>query len=259
MSMPVITTFIASFILLFVVNPDIEYSKLAQSGRYISIGVSYIVFAFLIFAEKELDHFNIDKVSLFLLIFTSLIQTRLGTDRETFFLWIIGVCGFLMVIFLIRNRSRTALINANVVGKGIVLGVITLLLFTLSESLRLLFSADLRYDATFSFFSISQNILYALSFGAILEEFTFRAFAVGYLLKLGYSEKSVFLIQGIIFWLMHSHYLWFSNNPISFFISIPILTLSTIWLTIRYKSIFPAIVAHTLVNALVGPILSIFF
>jgi membrane protease YdiL (CAAX protease family) len=92
---------------------------------------------------------------------------------------------------------------------------------------------------------IVNTFLYNISFITIIEEACFRGLLVGFIIMSGYKENAAFVFQAILFWI--GHYMVISN-PVTFFISIPLLTLSTTLIMKKYKIVFLPIIVHTFVN-----------
>jgi membrane protease YdiL (CAAX protease family) len=87
-----------------------------------------------------------------------------------------------------------------------------------------------------------------MTFGIIFEEFIFRGFLWGYLIRFGMTEWKLIVLQGIAFWFIH---LGSITNPSAFFIVIPISTVLFSYLRKSSNSLFPPIIAHLLLNTLI--------
>jgi hypothetical protein len=131
--------------------------------------------------------------------------------------------------------------NINTVIKGFLWSIGTLAIITIAQTL-------------FAFRRItnlpSDNILvelyYQISFITVIEEVCFRGLIVGFMVMNGFKEDTAFFVQAILFWGIH--YMNIATIPITFFISLPLLTLSTTLIMRKYKTIFLPIMTHTLVN-----------
>lgn len=83
---------------------------------------------------------------------------------------------------------------------------------------------------------------------SIYEEAIFRGIFLSLLLSLNISRVSAFIIQGILFWLVHINYLPIS--PIAFWIIIPIISFILSFIVFRTKSIALSAVTHVVINYL---------
>jgi membrane protease YdiL (CAAX protease family) len=97
------------------------------------------------------------------------------------------------------------------------------------------------------FFAIGLALNHESSHAAILEEPIFRGFLWGYLANRGWRDKSIWIIQGALFWLAHLSY-W--DRPYTFFVTVPAGSLLLGWLAWRSRSVGACMVAHGLFNAL---------
>ena len=95
--------------------------------------------------------------------------------------------------------------------------------------------------------TITRQFIREVSFGAVIEEILFRGFLWGYLKRAGWHENKIFWTQGMLFWFMHLSKIL---TPFTFFITVPIATMIYSKLTLKSKQIYPAIVAHMIVNIL---------
>ncbi len=242
-------------------SPFISWSPDSAFDNYWKYGtllVSIFTLTLLIFLEfNNLDDFFIDQASLVIFIFFCFFRRRLGTEGEIYFISLIALFGFSILVFTIYKRAKTARPTIPLLLFSTLLAGITTILFTLTESIR-----SLNWYAPYYFSNpiilIIRELVYQLSFVTIIEELLFRGFLVGYLIKFGWREQSAFIVQALLFWLVHYPYL-ILGNPITFFLSIPILTFSTSYIVKRHKQVFPSILIHTIVNVFVPILLSMLF
>ncbi len=239
-----------TFTLIFLA-PDIEAATLVEIGKYMHVLFAYLLFFILIRQEKNLAEFNIDGLSIFTLIVFSFYRRWFGNDWDQYFVIPIAFCGVLLFLYFIKNRPAFGSVNITTVLIGFIWAGHLPFILVLSKLLRNQLPSIQNNIASLALLPIMREAIYQLSYVTLFEEFIFRAFLVGYLIKLGVQEKFAFLTQGIIFWLLHVGSILILNDPIAFFISIPILTFATSYLTMKYKSIFPAIIVHTLWNVIV--------
>ena len=113
---------------------------------------------------------------------------------------------------------------------------------------------EMKVEPNLGFYLI-RDVIYNLSFVAIMEELAFRGVLWGYLRGIGWKESKIFWAQAILFWLTH---IWQIFNPITFFITIPIGTIIFSLLTRYSRQVFPSIIAHTIMNT-AGPLLVYYF
>ena len=96
-----------------------------------------------------------------------------------------------------------------------------------------------------------RNFFFTLSFISPFEEIITRGVFWGQLRKWNFDENKIFWLQAVLFWFLHG---WQISTPISFFITLPIITLIFSLLVRNSKQLFPSIVSHTLIDTL-GPII----
>jgi hypothetical protein len=145
---------------------------------------------------------------------------------------------------LIKNRSSLKVPNRSTVIVGILWSVGTVIIIALAQMLLALSKiTDLPQNLINDTLN---NFFYQISFIAVIEEVCFRGLIVGFMVMNGYKEDTAFFVQAILFWVMH--YMYIASIPITFFISIPLLTLSTTLIMRKYKIIFLPIMTHTLAN-----------
>lgn len=83
---------------------------------------------------------------------------------------------------------------------------------------------------------------------SIYEEAIFRWLLTGILITFGIRNQVAFVIQGILFWLVHINYLPIS--PIAFWIILPIVSFILSYIVYRTKSIALSAVVHIIINYL---------
>jgi membrane protease YdiL (CAAX protease family) len=139
--------------------------------------------------------------------------------------------------------------------KGAVAAILVLLPIAIIESLQQNNSMyvspyDMRYGSVL--FAIRQFV-YQFAFVSPFEEIIFRGYLWGYLRRFGWKENRILLVQAVLFWFVHLGYI--KMYPITFFITIPIITIIFSLLTRYSKQVFPSMIAHTIINAITPIIL----
>jgi membrane protease YdiL (CAAX protease family) len=106
-----------------------------------------------------------------------------------------------------------------------------------------------------SIFRVAGMFIVHISATAVWEEVFFRGLLWGYIKKMGLSIGQAFLIQFIIFWLLH--YEGQASN-LSFYISLPLEIFVQTLLVYKSKQLTPSIISHALYNTF-SPLLWRFF
>ena len=83
---------------------------------------------------------------------------------------------------------------------------------------------------------------------AIPEEILFRGFLWGYLRGQGLSDKRIWLIQAVLFSLLHFGLL--RTSPLSFWFKVPVFALVAGYFVLKTRSVAPSMVSHACVNSL---------
>lgn len=86
--------------------------------------------------------------------------------------------------------------------------------------------------------------------GVVYEEFLFRGLLWKYLKKLRFSERTVFIVTSLLFWLAHYEYL-LDSSLVVFWIYIPIISILLGFVVYRTKSIGFSSISHFLTNVAV--------
>ncbi len=223
---------------------------------YVYVILSYLVIAIIFLLEIEnLQKFHIDTISFWMIILNCFLRVRLGGNEEKFFLIILAILGCLMTVMFIKNRSLIAKTSLDSLVKGVIVGCGVLAVITFIEAFQVEKWLSDIYANKLGI-NILRQLIFQFSFVVLIEEVVFRGFLAGYLMIFGLREKTAFSIQALLFWLIHYRRL---TNPITFFISIPILAISTTLVVKRQKQLLPSIFVHLMVNVLSPLLLNIFF
>lgn len=217
---------------------------------------SYFAITLIIFIEiKNLGEFYVDNIALWLFILSCFVRSRLGVNHEILYLLPIIVMGIVLFFQTIRNPTGIPQTNKNTIIGGVTLAFGVLIIVTIAESLQASKWLNPIYSNNIGITILRQSI-FQLSFVVLIEEFIFRGLLTGYLLKLGLREGTSFTIQALLFWLIHYMRL---GNPITFYISLPLLTWSTSFIVRRYKQLTGSIIIHMTINVFVGLFINIWF
>lgn len=216
--------------------------------KYTYIVTIYLVIALLIWLEREnLHEFNLDRLSLFILIASSFFRRRVGVENEAYFLLIIGAAGLVVLISTILNWSKIPRANFRWVASGLIIACITLIPITLIQSFQVQTNPNNAPGPYGVFWDIMRRAIYNLSFNAPIEEILFRGFVWGYLQRLNWNVNKIFWVQGTLFWLLHIGQI---TAPFTFFLSIPILIYVSSELTRRSHQVSPSIISHLIINTI---------
>ena len=213
---------------------------------YSYVTLLYIAFSVLIGVEsKNLEEFHIDRFTFATFVVGSILRRRIGIPIESFFLILIAFSGIFVLFILVLKKPSLPRTNIRLVLAGIGISSGTVVLIALFELL---------FRNTWAVMPLFRNNLAAtvfgeivkeFSFGALIEEILFRGFLWGYLKREGWSENRIIWMQGGLFWAAHLSRI---VTPFTFFIIIPLITIIFSKLTLKSRQLFPAIVAHIIVN-----------
>jgi membrane protease YdiL (CAAX protease family) len=224
---------------------------------YVYITTSYVVIAVLIWSEiKQLHEYHLEKFTLFLFIFSSLVRRRLGINGEVYFLLIIALSGLSVIVVMLLNRTCIPKNKIRWALAGAFWGCVLLILTVLCESFQWKIWIDKTLISDNIALIILRQVVFNYSFGVIVEEMIYRGFLWGYLRKIGWEEKKIIWGQGILFWLSH---LYRIRTPITFFLTIPLLTFVSSKLVQRSRQVFPSILSHLITNTMAPILLNIFW
>jgi membrane protease YdiL (CAAX protease family) len=225
------------------------FSAYAESVGYASRfygSVIYITLGVVILIEiRNLDRFHLDKFTIATFILSCFLRQRSGIIGEELLLIIIGLIGALLIFALIIIKPKFLRTDFRWAVVGIALGLTSAIVITLFElllrhtwQLNPLFRGSL-------IATVFNYITREFSLGALMEEIMFRGILWGHLRERNWAESRIYWAQGFLFWLLHLSKI---VTPFTLFFSIPLLTLISTMLTRRAKHIFPAILAHTVIN-----------
>jgi hypothetical protein len=222
---------------------------------YLLVIGSYLCVIFILWYEKkDTEDYNLDSASAYLLVIMGIFRSNIGVPGEILYRIIIIILSFILLAAIRREPYKLPGTNLRSI-------LICMVFCSLILPLSLIdsFSAGKYLAYTFTpstlLADISQKVFFTLSFISPIEEIMYRAILWGYLRKRGWGEGKIFWCQALLFWLMHLYQI---GTPITFFIVLPVAILIQSYLVRRSKQIFPAIIFHTAVDALL-PFLALYF
>jgi membrane protease YdiL (CAAX protease family) len=235
---------------IYPINTTVQSGEPSYGAfRYIVLIFSYILIIFTLLIEKEnLEVFNIDNVTLLTLSLIGVVVVKLHVPYEEYYRATCKLLGVIVAIYSLLNWKRLPKTKLSWVLLGMLSCAIAFpLAFIQLTQIEKLDSNNL--FTTKPIVYVLSNFFFALTF-APFEELVIRGVLWGQLRKWNIGENNIIWLQGIIFWLLHGYQI---STPISFFISLPIMTIVFSLLVKYSKQLFPSIVSHVLINTL-GPL-----
>ncbi len=253
--------FVLRFILIIFPNYFFDYNK--NGWCIYSIGTYLFTLILIYFERKRLIDFKIDKISLSIIVFLKPLEPIIlalvyKMDSQLSLSNIggkvlVGISLLFLPVYLkIMKGMNTSNRQLSPLLIGFILGFICLIIksfFQLESTINM--SIENGFSLLLSFSAIYE-VFYQMSYAAISEEPFFRGFVWGYLEKLKLNTILIVFIQIVLFTLGHLFY--FKNNPISFFVYVPLTTLFLCIGIIVTKKLSASIVTHSIVNSLSPPI-----
>lgn len=223
--------------------------------KYTYIVIIYLVLALLIWLEKKnLHEFNLDRLSLVILISSSVFRRRLGVENEGYILLTIGVAGIAVFISAILNWPKIPKMNFRWVAIGLFVACLSFIPIAFIASFQLQTIPNSSPGPYGMVGDIIRRAIYDLSFTAPIEEILFRGFVWGYLRKLKWDVNKIFWVQGTLFWFLHIGRI---GSPVTFFFFVPILTYISSELTKRSGQVSPSIISHLIINTIGSVLLAV--
>jgi membrane protease YdiL (CAAX protease family) len=226
-----------------------------QNGAAIYEVCTYILTLFLIWWERDsLAQFHMDKTALIMILFLRPFQTLIlsywqvdsplkSPSVASLLIWSASI---VLAISLWRSRIKLLGISASTwiwLGIGIVVGI-TVSILENFVSFRSMLSSN--SFSSIMMKSASLALLYHLGFAPINEEPLFRGFLWGMLRQWKWKEDWILIFQAILFTSAHIYFA--KQYPFMFWVLIPLAALLFGVLTMRSRSIAPAIWAHGMIN-----------
>jgi len=228
-----------------------------QSGGAVYEVGTYLLTAILIYWERHrLADFHMDVYALAFIIFLRPLQTLILAYWKVespmafphpmgLLIWVISIGS----IFLLWQSGFKPARASSVTVSWLIIGIFTGVCVSIAENLnsfRSIFTPNQYPPSALLITSMSLNIFYHLGFAPINEESLFRGFLWGYLRQLKWKDGWILIVQAALFTSAH---LYFAGRyPLMFWVYIPAAAILFGWLTLRSRSIAPAILAHGMIN-----------
>ncbi len=217
--------------------------------RYIIVILMYITVFVIVWQQIDQSHiYNLDRSTIWLIVFTGLFRSRLDLPNEIYYQVVIVGLTTLIFIGLIKFRKKIQKTDWRWVGIGLVFCVVIIPISIVEMAYPERY-VNVRTDPSLGI-ALIRRVLNGLSFVSLIEEVIFRSLLWGTLRGLDIKESKIILAQGLIFWFLHLPDLLY---PISFFITLPLGILIYSFLVSKSKQVFPSIILHTVLNA-AGPL-----
>lgn len=234
-------------------NPD--YSQY----QYLFVIATFSCVVVTIFLNHDnIEMFNLDKFSILVLVLSGIFRINVVTLHEEtykFIIVILDICLFLLFIINREKFPKSSFLWAMI---AIILSLIVVMPLAFFESFQIekYATSNVIYKNEQRFLGyVIKNLLYNLSFVSVYEEIAVRGLLWGQLCKMKFSDNRVFIIQGVLFWLLHFSYI---GTAITFFLTLPLVILGESVLVKFSKQLFPSILFHLLVNLLIPIIVSFY-
>jgi len=228
-----------------------------QSGGAVYEVGTYLLTAILIYWERHrLAEFHMDRYALAFILFLRPLQTLILAYWKVespmafphpmgLLIWVISI-GLILLLW----QSGFKLVHASsVTVSWLFIGIFVGICVSIAENLnsfRSIFTPNQYPPSAQLITSMSLNIFYHLGFAPINEELLFRGFLWGYLRQLKWKDGWIMIFQAILFTSAHRYFA--GRYPLMFWAYIPAAAILFGWLTLRSRSIAPAILAHGMIN-----------
>lgn len=239
--------FIIRIPIIFLVSIDPSRNHWEFVAIYL---VLYLIISTLIWKNgEELYSFHIDKFFIFIFfLFGSLFRFR-GIDNFLTLLFEFLLFLFILIFSVAFIKRKIQIKSFSVINKWNLLAIFSGFLLAF---LIILLNPLIQYDNTkrFSILLFTgiflKNLFIEIGLSAIIEEPIYRGFLWGTLLKRNWPEFKILFFQAFLFWISHISYL---NQPFTFWITAPSISLLLGYLTMKSKSIIPPLITHVIYNA----------
>jgi hypothetical protein len=241
----------------------IPYSIILTYGGASSIGwgpagyelATYLLTSFLIWWEREdLAAVHMDTPAIVLIMLFKPVQTLIlrywGIDTPLSFphpasilIWAMAIALTAVLWSRRHERSCINLVSYFWLGAGLLAGL-ALSAVPAIDVFR--HAQDLVPSPSVSI-STGLAFLYQMGFAAVSEEPLFRGFLWGYLCRLGWREKWVWITQMLLFMMAHLYFI--NAMHVQFWVLVPVAGLLFGLLAWRSRSIAPGMLAHAAYNA----------
>jgi membrane protease YdiL (CAAX protease family) len=196
---------------------------------------TYFFIVIVIWLNREnLQSININKYFIAIFIFTGIVLS---------IYWYTSVLGILVGIsaLFILYIARSGQLNLKDALPGYWNKTIVVLVWATLFCLLLV-----NYKITFCEVGSRTALYYVVILSSVVyEELIFRGLLWMFLKKMHLSERKVFYVQSFLFWIAHINYI---ENPFSFWLYVPMMSLILGILVWRSQSIFKSTIVHYVFN-----------
>lgn len=194
----------------------------------------------------NLSEMHLERATLVLFAVFGILFSRLGAPGEAYLFPIRWLTSVAIIVALITKWKKIPQTNHKWPFIGLVASIPVTAIATMVELIQPQpwVSTNL-YPSSNLLLIALREIIYQLSYVTIFEEVIFRGLIWGFLIQAGWSDNKVFWVQAILFWMLH-----ITKTPLTFIITIPLITILFSALAKYSKQVFPGIIAHTILNAM---------
>ncbi len=228
-----------------------------SGSTFYEVGTYFLIAVLIWWERNRLADFHMDRSALFLIVLFRPIQTIIlkiwNVDSPLAFprpfgilIWFIALG---LIVSLWRSGFKAARVSASTLGwlaVGLSAGVCVSLVENFGSVQSILGNAHPQAAPPAALLFAELNIVYHLGFAPINEEPLFRGFLWGALRDLKWKEGRILIFQAALFTSAHVYFA--VRSPFMFWVFIPCAALLFGLLTIRSRSIAPAILAHGMIN-----------
>ena len=237
-----ISLFFLRFVLLFLSHVNIIDSNL---GLVIYLLGTFILTGFFICKNiQNLSLFNISGFAIFIFLFSPIFS--IIADPYNFIAYINIPIAIIFGVYLFRKKKELTLtktLTNKLAGNIVITLIITAAIIAIGVFIKEFKGGDNLDPLNLEW--IIHQLLFQLSFAAIMEEPLFRGFLWGYLKKYKLRDISICIIQALLFWFGHIYYM---DTGLNFWIWHPIAAFLFGLIIVKTKNIAYSLGAHALVN-----------
>lgn len=218
---------------LFPINIDNLRSLQNQSLQFFYHYSFILVLVVIIVNRNNLKELNIDQIFIFILLSGGLLH-RWDPNR-VFWLVVIDLLIISVAILHVRGFLKFGDLEPTLLHVTLMIIIIffigTLFIINSMNFTKIVWAVQWYKDGISS---------------TLVEEVMFRGLLWMFLKKLNFSELKIVVLQAILFWLSHIYYA--NDNPISFWVIVPISSIVLGIVVWRTRSITSSTIAHILFN-----------
>ena len=203
---------------------------------YIASVIAHLILAILIWIERDqLGSFHVDRKSLGILIWFAPLLILQNRPENVFVYTGVLILISIGIDYTIRSSQSNIPETKFNIQRHEFFWILALL--SVALAIGILDSFPRTFEIGNPIQEIFAHTNYNLAFAATVEEFFFRAFLWGYLLKLGLNQRQAFWAQAAIFWVVHIDNHW--QSPLILFVLVPLGTLVFSLTVYRKKTSVP--------------------